>query len=135
MSHIDSPEWVGAQYSNASNLDARVRLYRFARDPERWMDWLWKRLELEAKDRILEVGAGSGTLWRENASRLPEGIDLTVSDLSPGMLQEAQRRLGSVRARLRFRQLDVREISEPDDSFDVVIARYPDGLRGAQRAL
>ena len=34
---------------------------------------------------------GDGTLWTENKEDLPEGISVTLSDISEGMLRDARR--------------------------------------------
>lgn len=122
--HLDDPQWVSAQYKDASRFDARVGIYRFAKDPERWTEWLWKRIAFEPGERALEVGAGPGNLWRDNAARLPERTEVTVSDASEGMVDEARRRLAGIQGSFRFSRIDVQDIPEPDARFDVGIANH-----------
>lgn len=59
------------QYRTAENLRARIELHRFGTAKENWYHWILDRLDLPADARVLEVGAGCGDLWRENAGRVP----------------------------------------------------------------
>lgn len=44
--------------------------------------------------KVLEIGCGDGTLWKENKDKLPENIEITLSDTSEGMLRDARRNVG-----------------------------------------
>jgi SAM-dependent methyltransferase len=80
------------QYRDASNLIARIALHeRFSTNPHALPLWIFDQLELPDDARILEIGCGSGNLWAENTTRIPEGWQITLTDASPGMICEAQR--------------------------------------------
>ena len=82
------------QYQNASNLEARIALHaRFSTNTYGYYSWIFDHLDLLPHSRILELGCGTGRLWLENVHRMPEGWDVTLSDFSPGMVQEAQQNL------------------------------------------
>ena len=76
------------------------------------------------KASLLDVGCGPGRLWAENLDRLPEGWDITLTDASPGMVQEARGSLGGSRRRFDFLVADVRELPFGDGAFDAVIANH-----------
>ena len=40
--------------------------------------------------RVLECGCGPGWLWRDKVERVPENCQVTLTDLSPGMVAEAE---------------------------------------------
>ncbi len=44
------------------------------------------------KRRILEIGCGPAELWAQNLDRIPAGWELTLADLSPGMVEKARER-------------------------------------------
>jgi len=113
------------QYKNASNLNARIRLHkRFSTNKYGWPLWVFDQLDLPPKSRILELGCGLGDLWLDNIHRIPDGWDIVLSDLSLGMLQDAQGNLGTNRRRFDFMVVDVQAIPFPDRSFDAVIANH-----------
>ena len=84
----------GAQYADSRNLSARIDLHaRYSTNPQGWGNWLFAQLDLRPGDRILELGAGPGRLWRDRWQGLPAGCRLVVSDASPGMVREARQAL------------------------------------------
>lgn len=113
---------VAEQYKDASNLDARTALHsRFGRAKTSWYRWLFEHFTLPDGARVLEVGCGPARLWRENRERVPEDWDITLVDLSPGMVAEAERHVGGVR-RFAFRVADVQNLPFTNASFDAVVA-------------
>jgi ubiquinone/menaquinone biosynthesis C-methylase UbiE len=70
------------------------------------------------------LGCGPGTLWRENCERVPESWQITLSDFSPGMAQEARRNLTGARPGFAFGVLDAQAIPFAAASFDAVIANH-----------
>jgi ubiquinone/menaquinone biosynthesis C-methylase UbiE len=114
------------QYRNADNLNARVVLHeRFSANLQGWFQWVWDTLEQLPKDaRVLELGCGAGSLWTACPERIPAGWNLTLSDLSKGMLQAAWRNLVVIGRGIKFEQIDAQSIPYPDETFDIVIANH-----------
>jgi ubiquinone/menaquinone biosynthesis C-methylase UbiE len=110
------------QYRTPSNLQARSALYeRFAKSAQPYRRWVFDGYDFGERPDVLEVGCGDGMMWRENADRIPSNWQLTLTDLSPGMLEEARAALGD---RAEYAVADVEELHFADDSFDVVIANH-----------
>lgn len=127
MNHFTDPNFLKAdQYKDSSNLDARVELHkRFSTNPYGWLAWVFDRLlDLPATAKILELGCGAGYLWKENASRIPSGWDITLSDLSSGMLDSAWRNLVVTGRSYKFKEIDAQDIPFADETFDAVIANH-----------
>lgn len=114
------------QYKDSSNLDARVTLHqRFSTNQYGWMNWVFDHLlKLPANAKILELGGGPGYLWKENSNRIPSTWDITLSDLSPGMLDSAWRNLVVTGRAYNFKEVDAQEIPFADETFDAVIANH-----------
>ena len=114
------------QYKDSSNLDARVVIHqRFSTNPYGWMNWVFDHLlVLPADAKILELGCGSGYLWKENAARIPAAWDITHSDLSVGMIDSAWRNLVVTERSYKFKEIDAQEIPFEDRTFDLVIANH-----------
>ncbi len=114
------------QYRDSSNLDARVEIHRrFSTNPYGWFRWVFDSLTgLPENAVVLELGCGPGLLWKENADRIPAGWDVTLSDLSSGMLDAAWRNLVVLSRPFRFGEIDAQSIPCGDASFDAVIANH-----------
>ncbi len=112
------------QYADSRNLAARMALHdRFSVNRQPLRQWLFDRLPAEPADaRVLEVGCGPGTLWVDNAGRIPPGWRLHLTDLSAGMVDEARIALGRAGVSAEMSVADVRELPFPDASFDLVLA-------------
>lgn len=115
------------QYRDSSRLAARARLHvKYGTAPVAWFPWLATQVGWPPRGRVLEVGCGAGWMWAEAAARLPADLDLTLTDVSPGMVAEAVERVGSLGryARTAGRVADVQDLPFRDASFDVVVANY-----------
>jgi ubiquinone/menaquinone biosynthesis C-methylase UbiE len=114
------------QYKDSSNLDARAVIHqRFSTNQYGWFRWVFDiLLKLPENARILELGCGHGLLWKENADRLPTGWNITLSDLSPGMLDAAWRNLVVTGRAFQFKEIDAQSIPFEDEAFDAVIANH-----------
>lgn len=131
-----SPAWelfasiirvVNQEYESAFNLQTRIRLHDdFSINPYKWHQWLFDRLNMPQPGKILELGCGDGALWQRNADRIPVSWDVTLTDLSEGMLNDAKERLQPLvpADRFRFASADARSIPFPDASFDAVLANH-----------
>ena len=114
------------QYRDASNLDARVVIHqRFSTNSYGWFKWVFDTLlNLTPNARILELGCGHGLLWKENANRIPPGWNITLSDLSSGMLDAAWRNLVVTGRAFQFKEMDAQSIPFEEETFDAVIANH-----------
>jgi ubiquinone/menaquinone biosynthesis C-methylase UbiE len=114
------------QYKDASNLDARLEIHRrFSTNPYGWFNWVFDTLAKLPKDSIvLELGSGSGALWSNIADKIPANWNITLSDLSQGMLDAAWRNLVVTGRNFKFEQIDAQSIPYKDETFDIVIANH-----------
>lgn len=113
------------QYRDSRNLDARAGLHRqFSTAVTDWQPWVFDLLALEPGMRVLECGCGPGWLWRENVARLPANCHITLTDLSPGMVAEAEAALTNSGHRFEFQQANIQALDFADDTFDVVVANH-----------
>lgn len=113
------------QYKNAQNLNARIQLHaRFSTNKYGWNRWVFDHFNIPAQARILEVGCGPGVLWRSNIHRIPEGWEITLSDFSPGMLEQAQQNLRDSQRHFAFEQFDMQSIPFDDAHFNAVVANH-----------
>ena len=127
MSKLTDQQYLKTdQYKDASNLDARAAIHqRFSTNPYGWFTWLFDiLLKLPDDARILELGCGHGLLWKENKIRIPVRWNITLSDLSSGMLDAAWRNLVITGRAFQFKEIDAQSIPFDDETFDAVIANF-----------
>ncbi len=115
------------QYNTSDKLSARIRLHQnYSTTDESpisgTFDLMLEYLPENAK--ILEVGTGRGDLWKENASRIPEGWDMTLTDLSAGMIADQKAYLGDLARVMNYEVVNAVDIPYADNSFDAVVANY-----------
>lgn len=80
-----------------------------------------QRMGIEAGDRVLEVGVGTGI----NAALYPRDCVVTGVDLSASMLEKARERVARKDlTNIRLLEMDAADLKFPDDSFDIVYAPY-----------
>ena len=121
---LNDPQYLEKQYQDSSNLDARIQIHRrFSINPYGWHPWVFDHLDLPPRCRILELGCGPAYLWLENLARIPTGWEITLSDFSAGMLEQARRNLAGKRP-FQFRVVDAQSIPCEAASFDAVIANH-----------
>src|SRR5262249_53703644 len=82
------------------------------------------QFKIAPQSRILELGCGPGPLWLQNIQRIPASWAITLSDFSPGMLDEARRNLAASGRPFSCEVIDAQSIPFADASFDAVIANH-----------
>jgi ubiquinone/menaquinone biosynthesis C-methylase UbiE len=114
---------LNSQYKDATNLDARVELHRrFSVNKYGLHRWVFDHFALDAGSQLLELGCGPGGLWRSNRERIPASWQITLTDFSPGMLQQARQRLGE--ERFAYAVADAQSLPFAEASFGAVIANH-----------
>jgi len=134
------------QYKDSSNLNARAAIYRFGTGtgPGFGPDWVFEQLIAEVPPRadILEIGCGPAAMWRRNLARVPREWRITLTDLMPGMIEEARGAVGDDQ-RFRIELMDAQKLDLADASIDAVVACHmlyhgpelPKALRECRRVL
>jgi ubiquinone/menaquinone biosynthesis C-methylase UbiE len=112
------------QYKTDANLQSRIQIHRrFSRNTYGWYRWALDHFQLKPGERILDVGCGPADIWKSQTTRLPEGVSLTLCDLSAGMVQAARAGLGAG-SRFVFSVGDAQAIPFQSGSFDLVVANH-----------
>lgn len=123
---FNDPDYLRrAQYADARHLDARARLHRkYGRGD--WFPWAAEQAPWTDGARVLEIGCGPGWFWDAAADLLPARLDLTLTDLSPGMVEDACERAAAAGPdwTVRGQALDAGRLPFADASFDVVMALH-----------
>ena len=81
------------------------------------LPWVLRDETLDGE--VLDVGGGSGVMARSMLTRFP-AVTLTMVDVDPAMVSQAQRRLDASSSHARVMTADVTRLPFDDASFDVV---------------
>lgn len=125
--HLTSMEnTLRTQYLNANNISARINLHTlYSQNKQGWFPWIYETLNITEHMTILELGCGNGAIWSENGAKLPNNIDVILSDVSEGMLRDARRLLTDITPDIfSYNSFDCHSIPYEDNSFDLVIANH-----------
>ncbi|HVR39467.1 MAG TPA: class I SAM-dependent methyltransferase [Thermoanaerobaculia bacterium] len=111
---------LAVQYATSANLAARIELHRrCSTNAYGFQRWVFDQLGLASGRRVLEIGCGTGNLWRENADRLPRPMNLVLSDFSISMIETTSRVIAA-----RFVNCALPDLPFRSGSLDLVIANH-----------
>jgi SAM-dependent methyltransferase len=125
MSSSNQEYLLTSQYKDSSNLRVRIQIHKlFSTNKYSFHRWIFDHFNIPRPARILEAGCGPGYLWTQYRDRIPEDWDITLSDFSAGMLQEAQSNLSNGQGHFSFQIFDIQSILFENGHFDAVIANH-----------
>jgi SAM-dependent methyltransferase len=125
FAHMPSNALIEDQYRDSAKLAARINLHR-KYGAKGGVAGVPAEVTPAPGASVLEVGCGPGRIWRELARSWPTDLSVTLTDLSPGMVEEglqAVRSLGHWK-RVAGQVADVCALPFADASFDVVLAMH-----------
>lgn len=113
---------IETQYKTAQNLNIRSSVHaKYSTNKQPFAEWISDHYKIAPGARILELGCGTGNVWKDRLSLLEPNCSLILSDFSSGMLETAKETVG-MDPRVDYQVIDIQNIPYQDDSFDIVIA-------------
>ncbi|MDE7281735.1 MAG: methyltransferase domain-containing protein, partial [Ruminiclostridium sp.] len=86
---------VQEQYKTGDNLNTRISIHKkYSINKTGFGNWILSHYKLTPDIKILELGCGTGDMWKENLHLLSEGSQLYLTDISEGMVASAKNTLG-----------------------------------------
>ncbi len=124
-------EKIIEQYRSTENLDRRINLHAYSTSEENWYDWVYERLQIRKGQKILEIGCGNAMLWAHNVHKLPENLNVILTDRSEEMLLEAQKVLApfcdlfaSRNIIITYQVADANHLLLPSKAYDLIMANH-----------
>lgn len=143
MREINDTMIVKHQYANANNLNTRISIHdKYSTNKMGFDNWIVSNYRIDKGMKVLELGCGTGDIWKNRDAIINACSKLVLSDFSDGMLETTKENLNKY-DNIDYRVLDIQEIPYEDETFDVIIANMmlyhvPDidkGLAEVQRVL
>lgn len=125
MSRANDRGIVSFQYNSDRNLNARQALHTgFSTNKYGWYNWVFDQYRFKPKDSVIEFGCGNGIIWEANKNKVSKDIQITLTDLSEGMLGSAKDNLIGLEQVVNYTVIDIQNIKYDDSSFDCAIANH-----------
>ena len=94
MEKMNETTAVQKQYKTANNLNTRISIHhKYSTNQQSYGDWIYENYAFSSGFKVLELGCGTGEMWIQKASELPEGTSLLLTDFSAGMLETTKKNL------------------------------------------
>ena len=135
MSTINNQQTVKEQYANAGNLNTRISIHqKYSTNKMGFGNWIFSNYKITEGMKVLELGCGTGDMWKGHEDLMNTCSKIILSDFSEGMLENAKVNIGENKT-VEYRVIDIQDIPFEAESFDVVIANMmlyhvPDMSRG-----
>lgn len=143
MSKINDASVVKQQYATANNLSTRISIHdKYSTNKMGFGNWIISNYRIEKGFKVLELGCGTGSMWKNRESLISDCSQLILSDFSEAMVATTKEDIGDY-DNVEYKVMDIQKIPYEDETFDIVIANMmlyhvPDiykGLAEVQRVL
>ncbi len=143
MDSINDAKTVNEQYSSSERLSTRISIHdKYSTNKMGFGNWIFSNYDIRDGMKVLELGCGTGSMWKGHEDIIRSCSQLVISDYSEAMVNTAHETIGEY-TNIIFKQIDIMDIPFEDDCFDAVIANMmlyhvPDitkGLNEVRRVL
>ena len=143
MNQLVNAGVLAKQYGTPEKLNTRMSIHsKYSTNKQGFGRWIASHYQIPEGASVLELGCGTGDMWKGQGALIGRCSRLILSDFSEGMLGQAKETLRDETG-IEYRVIDIRDIPYPDHTFDAVIANMmlyhvPDlagGLHEASRVL
>lgn len=108
---------VQTQYATDKTLARRSSFHdKYSVNKQGFDPWIVSHYPITLGCRVLELGCGTGSMWRGHGDLIAQCRELVLSDLSAGMLETAKANV--IGENIRHMVIDIQDIPFPADSFD-----------------
>ena len=122
MSDINDKTVVEKQYATSTNLNTRISIHdKYSTNKQGFGNWIFSHYEIDDGARVLELGCGTGSMWKGHDELIKKCSQLVLSDFSDAMVETTRNTVGA-HPNITYRSIDIQNIPYDTATFDAVIA-------------
>ena len=122
MNELNTTASVKKQYASSENLSTRISIHdKYSTNKMGFANWIFQNYRIDPGMKVLELGCGTGDMWKNRDGLIHECDMLVLSDFSEGMVETSRRNIGEY-DNVVYRTIDIGDIPYEDGYFDAVIA-------------
>lgn len=122
MNEVSNTVTVRRQYATADHLNTRISIHdKYSTNKTGFANWIFSNYQIDHDMTVLELGCGTGIMWKNRDDLIANCSQLVLSDFSEGMIETAKSNIGC-HDHLTWQVIDIQDIPYENESFDMVIA-------------
>ena len=122
MNSLTNANVLASQYGTSDKLNTRISIHdKYSTNKQGFGNWITEHYRIQEGASVLELGCGTGDMWKGKHDLISRCSRLVLSDFSEGMVNKTKETLAA-ESGIEYRTVDIQSIPFPDHTFDVVIA-------------
>lgn len=119
---INNSRVVREQYNTADNLNTRISIHeKYSVNKQGFNNWIFSNYDISPNMEILELGCGTGELWKSKLPLSINGVKIILTDFSEGMVSAVRENFKDC-ANVSYDTVNIENIPYEDGRFDRVVA-------------
>ena len=122
MNSLTNVNVLASQYGTSDKLNTRISIHdKYSTNKQGFGNWISEHYRIPEGASVLELGCGTGDMWKGKHALISRCSRLVLSDFSEGMVNKTKETLAA-ESGIEYLTVDIQSIPFPDHTFDVVIA-------------